>query len=171
VLSISAFTRDSTDVLVRRLRKLLASARLRQPVGPPAEAAVDLDADPDADVEVIAVADREWRISGARLEKAASMTNWDYAEAQDRFQRIMRALGVTDRLREAGVQNGDLIMVGNVDFSYFEETPMAARARLAGFNDEYDEDEEDAEEAAKLAREIDEELAKLLDSSGDIATF
>mgnify|MGYP003316308970 CR=1 FL=1 len=59
------------------------------------------------------------------------MTNWDYAEAQDRFQRIMGALGASEQLKAAGAKNGDLIMVGNVDFSYFEESPMAARARLA----------------------------------------
>ena len=134
-----------------------------------------------------------------------------------------------------------LIMVGNVDFSYFDETPMAARARLAGFGDgreggvaddgAYDDDDgsvqpgpqyprpmqsmrwlrpelrvgwrrlgdylrprsaddhvapmrwlgspglagpmlsEMEEEAARLAKELDEELAELLDADGDIRTF
>ena len=38
------------------------------------------------------------------------MTNWDYAEAQDRFQRIMKALGASEELKKAGAKNGDLIM-------------------------------------------------------------
>ena len=43
----------------------------------------------------------------------------------------MEALGVSADLKEKGAANGDLIMVGEVDFRYFEETPMAARARYA----------------------------------------
>ena len=78
-------------------------------------------------------------------------------------------------------------MVGNVDFSYFEETPMAARARLAGYGDaehqfgvdvspEEGGDSRDLigefeEEARRMARELDNELAELLDAEGDIATF
>ena len=43
-------------------------------------------------------------------------------------------------LKSEGAKNGDLIMVGNVDFTYFEESPMAARARLAGYVDKDDEE-------------------------------
>ena len=39
----------------------------------------------------------EWRLTGERIEKAAAMTNWDYAEAQDRFQRIVEALSAGPR--------------------------------------------------------------------------
>ena len=120
------------------------------------------------------------------------MTNWDYAEAQDRFQRIMKALGASEQLKSAGAKNGDLIMVGNVDFSYFEESPMAARARLAGYGDDngvkgygevyglgYGSDGEGAEvpsaeeleDARQMAKQLDEELAELLDGEGDVMTF
>jgi GTP-binding protein len=43
------------------------------------------------------------------------MTNWDYYEAAMRFQRILRAMGITDALREAGVQDGDSVQIGVVD--------------------------------------------------------
>ena len=114
------------------------------------------------------------------------MTNWDYSEAQDRFQRIMKALGASEQLKAAGAVNGDLIMVGNVDFSYFEESPMAARARLAGYADDPlgtadgadgvgDLEEgihgEFEEEIAALQRQLDAELAELLDGDGDVQTF
>ena len=96
----------------------------------------------------------------------------------------MKALGASEQLQKAGARNGDLIMVGNVDFSYFEESPMAARARLAGYGDARDDEfisgetggddeflTEMEEEAARLARELDEELAELLDADGDVMTF
>ena len=68
--------------------------------------------------------------------------------------------------------------VGNVDFSYFEESAMAARARLAGLGDDQLGEERGGggvegfdEEAEALARELDEELAELLDGDGDVLTF
>ena len=43
------------------------------------------------------------------------MTKWDYYEAGLRFQRILAALGITDALREAGIQDGDTVKIGNVE--------------------------------------------------------
>ena len=89
----------------------------------------------------------------------------------------MKALGASEQLQAAGARNGDLIMVGNVDFAYFDESPMAARARLAGLGDERDDSHDDVfpsemelDEAKALA-ELDRELADLLDGEGDVLTF
>lgn len=48
------------------------------------------------------------------------MTNWDYYEAVRRFQRILEAEGIAKALREAGAKQGDLVMVGEWDFNYWE---------------------------------------------------
>jgi GTP-binding protein len=32
-----------------------------------------------------------------------------------RFQRILRAMGVADALREAGVQDGDTVQIGDIE--------------------------------------------------------
>lgn len=48
------------------------------------------------------------------------MTNWDYYEAVQRFQRILEAQGIADALREAGAEEGDLVMIGEWDFNYWE---------------------------------------------------
>lgn len=42
------------------------------------------------------------------------MTNWDYYEAVQRFQRILEAEGIIDRLRDFGAIEGDLIMIGEI---------------------------------------------------------
>jgi len=180
VLAISAATRDGTGTLMKRLRKLVASAKERGAPPTPTELTVELDSEGhEKECTVISEGVSAWRLTGERIEKAAAMTNWDYGEAQDRFQRIMKALGASEQLAAAGAVNGDLIMVGAVDFTYFEETPMAARARLAGYGDEpahgSRQDEElltdEEEEAAKLARELDAELLELLEGEGDVLTF
>ena len=70
------------------------------------------------------------------------MTNWDYYESVQRFQRILEAEGISDALKEvcisvrslhhsstppyltyltqAGAQQGDLVMIGDWDFNYWE---------------------------------------------------
>ncbi|MEZ4836203.1 MAG: Obg family GTPase CgtA [Caldilineaceae bacterium] len=41
--------------------------------------------------------------------------HWDYYEATMRFQRILRAMGIADALREAGVQEGDRVQIADVE--------------------------------------------------------
>ena len=52
------------------------------------------------------------------------MTNWDYYEAAERFQRILVAEGIIDALRKKGAVEGDLVMIGEWDFNY---TPKRTR--------------------------------------------
>jgi len=53
-----------------------------------------------------------WRISGAAIERAAAMTYWDEPQSVRRFQRILKALGVEDALRKAGIQEGESVYIG-----------------------------------------------------------
>lgn len=180
VLPISAATTENCNMLMQRLRKLLSSAKLKRPPPTPTEPIVTLDEENDPEVFVHEAAPGEWRLTGDRLEKAARMTNWEYSDAVSRFGRIMNALGATDKLKEAGAKDGDLVMVGPADFVWFDENTMAARARLAGFGDRsdtgiYDDEDylltQEEEDELKRAAELDKELELLLDSTGDVLTY
>eukprot|EP01040_Poterioochromonas_malhamensis_P008223 gene8223-8893_t len=50
----------------------------------------------------------QFRIVGKKIEKVVEMTNWEYYEALQRFQRILDAEGISDALQEAGAKQGDL---------------------------------------------------------------
>ena len=43
------------------------------------------------------------------------MTNWNYYEATMRFQRILKAMGIAEALREAGVKEGDNVRIGEAE--------------------------------------------------------
>lgn len=60
----------------------------------------------------------QWRVTGENIERAARMTNWDYYESGMRFQRILRAMGITDALNRAGVAEGDSVFVADVELSW-----------------------------------------------------
>ena len=65
--------------------------------------------------EIHKLDDGQWRVTGIAIERAAQMTNWDYYEASMRFQRILRAMGIADALREAGVDEGDTVQIGDIE--------------------------------------------------------
>lgn len=47
-------------------------------------------------------------------EQIVAMTNWDYYEAVQRFQRILEAEKISDALKAAGALEGDLVMIGEL---------------------------------------------------------
>ena len=60
--------------------------------------------------------------SREEIEKIVTMTNWDYYEAIQRFQRILEAEGIIAELKENGAIEGDLVMIGDWDFNFWERT-------------------------------------------------
>ena len=83
----------------------------------------DLQAHSSSDFEVVSDPIRypgQFRVVGRKIEKIVEMTNWDYYEALQRFQRILDAEGISAALEAAGVKQGDLVMIGDWDFNYWD---------------------------------------------------
>lgn len=62
--------------------------------------------------------DGGWRVTGAGIERAAEMTYWEYDEAVRRFQRLLERIGVERALREAGVQEGATVRIGEYELEW-----------------------------------------------------
>jgi GTP-binding protein len=62
--------------------------------------------------------DGAWRVDGKAVERAASMTYWEYDEAVRRFQRLLERLGVDQALREAGAGAGDTVRIGEYELEW-----------------------------------------------------
>lgn len=59
-----------------------------------------------------------WRITGESIERAASMTYWEYGQSIRRFQKIMNVLGIEDALRDAGINEGDSVFIGEHELEW-----------------------------------------------------
>ncbi len=59
-----------------------------------------------------------WRVSGQAIERAASMTYWEHYQSIRRFQRILETLGIDRALRQAGVQEGDTVFIGDHELEW-----------------------------------------------------
>ncbi len=62
--------------------------------------------------------DESWQVVGEAIERAASMTYWEYPQSVRRFQKILAALGVEEALRKAGVQEGDTVLIGDFELEW-----------------------------------------------------
>jgi len=54
-----------------------------------------------------------WHVSGKAIERAAAMTYWDRYQSIRRFHKILEAMGIDRALREAGVEPGDTVTIGD----------------------------------------------------------
>jgi GTP-binding protein len=114
--SVSALTRQGTREILYR------AAQLADELPPPDAKEKELPLyqaaeDPSA-FTIEREADRIWRVRGKRIERAAEMTYWEMDEAVARFQRILELLGIYQALREAGVQEGDSVRIGEYELEW-----------------------------------------------------
>ena len=117
VMAISAATGENVQALLYRVQALVDSV---QPVTAGAADTVEeiIEIKPQPDRKAFEIEHEEphfWRVRGHEIERTARMTTWDYYEAALRFQRILSALGISDALRAAGVEDGDTVRIGNVE--------------------------------------------------------
>jgi GTP-binding protein len=116
LMTISALARTNTrELLIQAFQKLqetppLEAVELPMPVYRPKE-------DPREFV-VSREGTNEWRVSGTAIERAAKMTYWQHDGSVRRFQKIMETLGVEEALRQAGVQEGDTVAIGDFELEW-----------------------------------------------------
>jgi len=114
-MSISAVTGEGAKEMLRSVAEMLESL----PKEEPATAEVKVFRPAEAEKAfTITWEDDAWRVRGAEVERVVAMTNWDLDEAVQRFQRITEAIGLKAALKEAGVQPGDTVRIGEVELEW-----------------------------------------------------
>jgi GTP-binding protein len=134
IAAVSAVTGQGVQETMQRVSKLLE--RIPRPVwstlptdvlsGDEIEASAEQHSrdDPDTTLfritsELTAQGHQRWHVLGsAKLDRLAIMTDWSYPEAVDRFQRVLRALGVAEMLTQTAIRTGDTVVIGGIEFDY-----------------------------------------------------
>ena len=113
-IAISAVTHENVPQLLYRVQEMLDA--LPPAFAEPEEELPEITPDEDERIfHVEQIDDGEWLVEGVAIERAARMTNWDYYEAAMRFQRILKAMGIADALRDAGIAEGDTVQIAEVE--------------------------------------------------------
>jgi GTP-binding protein len=114
LFAISAATGAQVRALLYRATQLLQEI-------PPLTAVTEMpvyrvESDPSA--FTIHRDNQGWRVAGQAIERAAHMTYWEHYQSVRRFQRILETLGIDRALREAGVQEGDTVFIGDFELEW-----------------------------------------------------
>lgn len=130
VMGISAITGERVRELMQRTHKMIQSL-------PPTEDLLNLtsneeervtfdDEIEDDSFEIFTNPNipNTFQIVGRKIEKMVAMTNWDYYEAIQRFHRILDAEGINAELKKRGAVNGDTLMIGDMDFNYYDRVSV-----------------------------------------------
>jgi GTP-binding protein len=116
-LAVSADTGDGLDALRGSLADLLPDAAGMAAEPEPTGVVVHrLDAAGDG--FTLEREDDAFRVRGRRIERIAVQTNFDVEESAERFQHDLDRLGIDGALRRAGVQPGDTVRIGRVEFEW-----------------------------------------------------
>jgi GTP-binding protein len=119
-VAISADAGHGLDELRSRIASLLPPAEDLAGVPSPTGVIVHRPEPVDAAVTVSREDDR-FRVRGRRIERLADQTDFDNEESAARFQRELARLGVDERLREAGVADGDVVRIGRSELEWSDE--------------------------------------------------
>ena len=114
IRGISAATGEGVRDLTLAVARTIEAAPMPEIEAPPAR------------IELVAASafrierhdDGAFVISGERVERLATMTNFDSDEALARFERALGKMGVEKRLQELGAQEGDTVRIGPYEFTY-----------------------------------------------------
>ena len=118
IFKVSAVTKQGLEELIEYIAKELKNI--------PKEAVVEIDETYNDEDEYI---DQEWfvkkedncfKVFGAPIERLMSKVNIFDIESRQYLQRILRQLGVMDKLKEMGIKQGDFIEIDGYQLEYSE---------------------------------------------------
>ncbi len=115
VRGISSATREGVQDLVYAIWQTIKDAPMPEVVTPPP---AQIELVPRDAFVITRESDGTFVIAGERIERLASMTNFDSDEALARFERALAKMGVEKKLRELGAAEGDTVRIGQYEFTY-----------------------------------------------------
>ena len=116
VTSISALARTNVrELLLKAVTKLAETPELDETEIP--LPVYSVEADP-REFTINREDDGGWRLHGISIERAAAMTYWEHLGSIRRFQKIMETLGVDKALREAGIEEGETVRIGEFELEW-----------------------------------------------------
>ena len=114
LMPISAVTHMNLKELMWK-----AWSKLQELPVEPVETALPIyrtDEDPDA--FEIEKTDEGYVVTGKRIERAAAMTYFDQPGSVRRFQRLMAGIGVDKALKDAGIEEGETVFIGEWELTW-----------------------------------------------------
>ena len=73
----------------------------------------------ESPLEITKVKEGEFLVKGSKIDKMLGYTNLEDEKGFAFFQKFLRDQGIIDRLEELGIEEGDLVNLGDLSFDYY----------------------------------------------------
>jgi GTP-binding protein len=117
IFPVSAATNPNFKELMYATIEMLNTCPAAEPFSE--EELYDLS-DFDSEPYVIERENDIYFVSGRAMDQLVNSVNFDNEESLNYFHRSLRRMGVIDALREKGAQEGDTVVVGDMEFDFVE---------------------------------------------------
>lgn len=115
-LSISAVAQQGLRELLNRVKKMLVEA----PPPPRQDELIVIRPEVNERDFWIEREAEGWRVHGRQIERIATMTYFEFDATAMRFQRILEGMGISEALRNAGIQEGDIVYIAKEELEWSE---------------------------------------------------
>lgn len=119
VVKISAVSGEGVDILVNLIADKLEQIE-EEPVQPVIEEVKIVEGPQEEGFNIERVEDC-WVVTGKGIERQVAMTDFNNEEAVKRLQHIFKVKGLDEALREHGVEEGDTVKIGHMEFEFTEQ--------------------------------------------------
>lgn len=116
---IMAAIAHGTDALIKRCAELLSKLPPIREYSPDPEPVPEADIK-QRDVNIIRDGDSRYIVEGEWLIRYLRGIDMDEYDSLQHFHRVLQQSGVIDRLREAGVRDGDTVSIYGFEFDFIE---------------------------------------------------
>ncbi len=120
-MSISAVSREGLRPMLYKVQEMLTDAPTLLEEDEMEKLTIITPEVNEDTFTIVAEGFHNWRVNGAKIERIAAMTYFEFNATLVRFQQIMEGMGITEALQEAGVQAGDIVHIGNESLEWGEE--------------------------------------------------
>ncbi len=115
--SISAVTGQGVREMLFKVKKMIdqAPTAVSQPAEP-----ITIKPEPEEEFSIERVSEHTWQIAGKDIERVVAMTYFEFDATLIRFQHILDRKGISEALEDAGVQTGDIVIIGDQELEWGE---------------------------------------------------
>lgn len=116
IFPISAIAQNGIKPLIGRLAQLIGEI---EPESLFNEEDIEVFVEPEERFNIVKE-DGMFVVQGREVEKHFAMTDFNNEEGAKRFQRILKAMGVEKALLDQGINYGDVVRIGDLEFEFLE---------------------------------------------------
>lgn len=119
VFKMSAATREGVDDVINYVSNLLKEVEEVELISENDMYKPEAEIINDEELEIVIDDDGVYEVTGKALRRIMYSINFDDMESLQFFQKAMESRGVFDRLRDMGIEDGDVVRIYELEFEFY----------------------------------------------------